>query len=152
MTSQCDVHNILYINPGKIHKCSISNNLHVTGKQDFKFFFSFPNFYSNDQEQHRNSCKSSFFAVHWLLFISTFTPLLLPVGAVFALMEHLSVCEELVRELLLDLPLLSSPVILLCMNKELRNQCLLLLQRRPTNSHVEREVMGDECSHFTSVP
>ncbi|XP_034545838.1 uncharacterized protein LOC117817313 isoform X1 [Notolabrus celidotus] len=54
-------------------------------------------------------------------------------GAVFALMEHPSVCQEMVRDLLLDLPLLSSPIILLCMNKELRNQCVLLLQRKPAN-------------------
>ncbi|KAA8589069.1 hypothetical protein FQN60_010414 [Etheostoma spectabile] len=60
-------------------------------------------------------------------------------GAVFALMAHLSVCHEMVRDLLLDLPLLSSPIILLCMNKELRNQCVLLLQRKHTNHHLERK-------------
>ncbi|KAL7396010.1 hypothetical protein ABVT39_027208 [Epinephelus coioides] len=54
-------------------------------------------------------------------------------------MEHLSVCHEMVRDLLLDLPLLSSPIILLCMNKELRNQCLLLLQRNPTNHYMEKK-------------
>ncbi|KAK9517890.1 hypothetical protein VZT92_023227 [Zoarces viviparus] len=54
-------------------------------------------------------------------------------GAVFALMKHLSVCQEMVRDFLLDLPLLSSPIILLCMKKELRSQCLVLLQRNPTN-------------------
>ncbi|XP_037635915.1 uncharacterized protein LOC119494248 [Sebastes umbrosus] len=60
-------------------------------------------------------------------------------GAVFALTEHLSVCEEMVRDLLLDLPLLSSPIILLCMNKELRNQCLLLLQRNSVNHYMEKK-------------
>lgn len=48
-------------------------------------------------------------------------------------------CQEMVRDLLLDLPLLFSPVILLCMNKELRNQCLLLLQRNPTNHYMEKK-------------
>lgn len=52
-------------------------------------------------------------------------------------MDHPSVCQEMVRDLLLDLPLLSSPLILLCVNKELRNQCLLLLQRKPTNNYVK---------------
>lgn len=50
-------------------------------------------------------------------------------------MEHQSVCLETVRDFLLDLPLLSNPIILLCMNKELRKQCLLLLQRNPTNHY-----------------
>lgn len=59
------------------------------------------------------------------------------VGAVFALMNHPSVCQEMVRELVLDLPLLSSPVILLCMNKELRNQCMRLLQRDSSRLYVE---------------
>lgn len=54
-------------------------------------------------------------------------------------MEHTSVCQEMVRDLLLDLPLLSSPIILLCMNKELRNQCLLLLQRHPTDHYMEKK-------------
>lgn len=44
-------------------------------------------------------------------------------------MNHPSVCQEIVRDLLMDLPLLSSPIILLCMNKELRKQCVRLLQR-----------------------
>ncbi|XP_023257920.1 uncharacterized protein LOC111652043 [Seriola lalandi dorsalis] len=60
-------------------------------------------------------------------------------GAIFALMEHPSVCQEMVRDLLLDLPLLSSPVILLCMNKELRNHCLLLLQRNPANHYMRKK-------------
>ncbi|XP_059201658.1 uncharacterized protein LOC131981403 [Centropristis striata] len=60
-------------------------------------------------------------------------------GAVFALMDHSSVCQETVRDLLLDLPLLSSPIILLCMNKELRNQSLLLLRRYPTSHHMEKK-------------
>lgn len=59
------------------------------------------------------------------------------IGAVFALMKHSSVCQEMVRDLLLDLPVLSSPIILLCMNKELRNQCVLLLQRNPTGHYME---------------
>lgn len=54
-------------------------------------------------------------------------------GAVFALMDHPSVCQEMVRDLLMDLPLLSNPIILLCMNKELRNQCLLLLFRHTSS-------------------
>nr|XP_043896991.1 uncharacterized protein LOC122778906 [Solea senegalensis] len=60
-------------------------------------------------------------------------------GAVFALMERLSVCQEMVRDLLLDLPVLSSPVILLCMNKELRSQCLMLLQRSTTSHYVRKK-------------
>lgn len=59
------------------------------------------------------------------------------IGAVFALMKHSSVCQEMVRDLLLDLPVLSSPIILLCMNKELRTQCVLLLQRNPTGYYME---------------
>lgn len=39
--------------------------------------------------------------------------------------------------MVLDLPLLSSPVILLCMNKELRNQCMRLLQRDSSRLYVE---------------
>lgn len=54
---------------------------------------------------------------------------LLASGAVFALIDHPSVCQEIVRDLLMDLTLLSNPIILLCMNKELRNQCWLLLCR-----------------------
>ncbi|XP_044061250.1 uncharacterized protein LOC122880309 isoform X2 [Siniperca chuatsi] len=61
-------------------------------------------------------------------------------GAVFALMAHPSVCQEMVRDLLLDLSLLSSPIILLCMNKELRNQCLLLLQRKPANHYMGEKI------------
>ncbi|GLD62055.1 uncharacterized protein AKAME5_001381000 [Lates japonicus] len=57
-------------------------------------------------------------------------------GAVFALMEHPCLCQEMVRDFLLDLPVLSSPIILLCMNKELRDQCLLLLQRNPANHNM----------------
>ena len=45
-------------------------------------------------------------------------------------MERPSVCQEMVRDVLLDLPLISSPVILFCMNKELRNQGLLILRCR----------------------
>lgn len=52
-------------------------------------------------------------------------------------MKHTSVCQEMVRDLLLDLPLLSSPIILLYMNKELRNQCVRLLQRNPNSYHME---------------
>lgn len=52
-------------------------------------------------------------------------------------MDHPSVCQEMVRELVLDLPLLSSPVILLCMNKELRSQCMRLLQRDSSRLYVE---------------
>lgn len=59
-------------------------------------------------------------------------------GAVFALMKHQSVCQEMVRDLLLDLPLLSNPVILLCMNKELRNQCVLLLWRDTSSLYMEK--------------
>ncbi|KAK2849316.1 hypothetical protein Q5P01_009150 [Channa striata] len=59
-------------------------------------------------------------------------------GAVFALMEQPSICHETVTDLLLDLPLLSSPIILLCMNKELRNQCLFLLQRKHSNRYMEK--------------
>lgn len=59
------------------------------------------------------------------------------IGAVFALMNHPTVCQEMVRDLLLDLPLLSSPIILLCMNKELRNQCMLLLQRNPASHYIK---------------
>ncbi|KAM7389582.1 hypothetical protein PAMP_023548 [Pampus punctatissimus] len=65
-------------------------------------------------------------------------------GAVFALMEHHSVCQEMFRDLLLDLPLLSSPIILLCMNIELRNQCLLLLQRNTSNMGKKSISMIDE--------
>ncbi|KAM3613174.1 uncharacterized protein V6R79_021910 [Siganus canaliculatus] len=60
-------------------------------------------------------------------------------SAVFTLMKHSSCCQEMVRDLLLDLPLLLSPVILLCMNKELRNQCLLLLLRSPANLYMEKK-------------
>ncbi|XP_059918086.1 uncharacterized protein LOC132465466 [Gadus macrocephalus] len=49
-------------------------------------------------------------------------------GAAFSLMDRPSVCQEMVRDVLLDLPLISSPVILFCMNKELRNQGLLILR------------------------
>lgn len=52
-------------------------------------------------------------------------------------MNHPSVCQEMFRDLLLDLPLLSSPVILLCMNKELRKQCVGLLQRKPSRRYIE---------------
>nr|XP_046262218.1 uncharacterized protein LOC124068228 [Scatophagus argus] len=61
-------------------------------------------------------------------------------GAVFALMEHLSVCQEMVRDFLLDLPLLASPMILLCMNKELRNQCVLLLHRNTASHYMEKKI------------
>ena len=44
-------------------------------------------------------------------------------------MKKPSVCEEMVRDLLLDLPLVASPVILLCTNKELRRHTLMLLRR-----------------------
>ncbi|KAK2903993.1 hypothetical protein Q8A73_010650 [Channa argus] len=60
-------------------------------------------------------------------------------SAVFALMEQPSMCHEMVTDLLLDLHLLSSPIILLCMNKELRNQCMFLLQRKPTDRYMEKE-------------
>ena len=56
--------------------------------------------------------------------------LCLPLGAAFSLMERPSVCQEMVRDVLLDLPLISSPVILFCMNTELRNQGLLILRCR----------------------
>ena len=69
--------------------------------------------------------------------------LIVCLGAVFALMKHTSVCQEMVRDFLLDLPLLSSPVILLCMNKELRNQCLLLLQRNPNNDSVNTKSISN---------
>lgn len=59
------------------------------------------------------------------------------IGAAFALIDHPSVCQEMVRDLVLDLPLFSSPVILLCMNKELRNQCLQLLQRNSASHYKE---------------
>lgn len=44
-------------------------------------------------------------------------------------MEEPTVCQETVKEFLLDLPLISGPVVLLCMNKELQTQCLILLKR-----------------------
>ncbi|KAJ8254922.1 hypothetical protein GJAV_G00198880 [Gymnothorax javanicus] len=53
----------------------------------------------------------------------------IPGGAFSLLAEH-KICLETVVEFLLDLPVLSSPIILLCMNKELRDQCVLLLQRK----------------------
>lgn len=59
------------------------------------------------------------------------------VGAVFALMNHPSVCQEMIREFVLDLPLLSSPIILLCMNKELRKQCMRLLHRDSSRHYVK---------------
>ncbi|CAN9514856.1 unnamed protein product [Ophioblennius macclurei] len=65
-------------------------------------------------------------------------------GAVFAMMKHSSVCQEMVRDLLLDLPLLSSPIILLCMNKELRNQCVLLLHRNPPDHNGGTKNKTDE--------
>lgn len=61
------------------------------------------------------------------------SPTVLASGAVFALMDPPSVCQEIVQDLLMDLPLLSNPIILLCMNKELRNQCLLLLRRHTSS-------------------
>lgn len=54
-------------------------------------------------------------------------------GAVFAVMDHPCICQEIVQDLLMDLPLLSNPIILLCMNKELRNQCVLLLCRHTSS-------------------
>lgn len=64
--------------------------------------------------------------------------ILCTIGAVFALIDHPSVCQETIRDLLLDLPLISSPIILLCMNKELRNQCVLLLQRNSSDHYMEK--------------
>ena len=82
---------------------------------------------------------------------SNHEPLLCSLGAVFALMEQLSVCQEMVRDLLLDLPLLSSPVILLCMNKELRNQCLLLLQRSSANHYTGRKALSQSDEQHKSL-
>ncbi|KAK5864987.1 hypothetical protein PBY51_016183 [Eleginops maclovinus] len=73
-------------------------------------------------------------------------------GSVFALMKHTSVCQEMIRDFLLDLPLLSSPVILLCMNKELRNQCLLLLQRNPNNNNsVNKKSIGNTDKQYKNL-
>lgn len=72
------------------------------------------------------------------------------IGAVFALMDHPSVCHEMVRDLLLDLPLLLSPIILLCMNKELRNQSLLLLQRNPTDLYMKERSISKTDEHHKS--
>ncbi|KAJ8338398.1 hypothetical protein SKAU_G00373640 [Synaphobranchus kaupii] len=47
-------------------------------------------------------------------------------GVFSLLAEQQKICLETVMEFLLDLPILSNPVILLCMNKELRDQCVLL--------------------------
>ncbi|XP_041699645.1 visual pigment-like receptor peropsin [Coregonus clupeaformis] len=52
-------------------------------------------------------------------------------GGIFTLMEEHTVCQEMVKEFLLDLPLLSSPIILLCMNKELQTHCVTLLKCKP---------------------
>ena len=78
-----------------------------------------------------SGCLSFFF----FLSFSIFSPYY--VGAVFAMINHPSVCQEMVRDLVLDLPLLSSPVILLCMNKELRNHCVQLLQRNSSRHYME---------------
>ncbi|KAJ8390084.1 hypothetical protein AAFF_G00110980 [Aldrovandia affinis] len=56
-------------------------------------------------------------------------------GGVFSLLAEQKVCLETVMEFLLDLPLLSCPIILLCMNKDLRDQCVLILQRKACSQH-----------------
>ncbi|XP_035267135.1 uncharacterized protein LOC118224069 [Anguilla anguilla] len=56
-------------------------------------------------------------------------------GGAFSLLAEQKICLETVMEFLQDLPNLSSPIILLCMNKELRDQCVLLLQRRACSQH-----------------
>lgn len=85
------------------------------------------------------ACKDhsnlSFLFMFWLFFFC----FVFCVGAVFVLINHPSVCQEMVRDLVLDLPLLSSPIILLCMNKELRNQCMQLLQRNSSSHYKEGE-------------
>ncbi|CAB1458840.1 unnamed protein product [Pleuronectes platessa] len=83
--------------------------------------------------------------------ISTITFTAHAPGAVFALMEHLSVCQEMVRDLLLDLPLLSSPVILLCMNKELRSHCLLLVKRSTANHYMGKKSLSQSDEQHKSL-
>ncbi|XP_019901465.2 uncharacterized protein LOC109615708 [Esox lucius] len=64
-------------------------------------------------------------------------------GGVFTLMNEPTVCQEMVKEFLLDLPLISSPIVLLCMNKELRTPCLTLLKHK-AGSHSEKDKSGSE--------
>nr|XP_046181010.1 uncharacterized protein LOC124011603 [Oncorhynchus gorbuscha] len=54
-------------------------------------------------------------------------------GGIFTLMKEPTVCQEMVEEFLLDLPLFSSPIVLLCMNKELQTHCVTLLKRKPVS-------------------
>ncbi|XP_041931254.1 uncharacterized protein LOC121694922 [Alosa sapidissima] len=74
-------------------------------------------------------------------------------GGVFAVMEEPTVCQETVKEFLLDLPLISGPIVLLCMNKELQSQCLILLKCQPTDhqSSSQTPTASDEQRKFLNT-
>ena len=84
--------------------------------------------------------SSPFFLCLPLSFSHPLLLLLSPPGGVFSLMEQPSVCQEMVKDFLMDLPLMSSPVVLLCMNKELQMHCHRMLQRRPHRSQRSRDL------------
>ncbi|KAL2077462.1 hypothetical protein ACEWY4_026966 [Coilia grayii] len=81
------------------------------------------------RSQETNKRLAKMFSIIALITLLAHLP-----GGVFALVEEPSVCQETVREFLLDLPLISGPIVLLCMNKELQTQCVILLKRRSAES------------------
>lgn len=94
----------------------------------FKYLHHTDNGKTDMQPACKDHNNKSFVFLFWLLLF---------LGAVFALINDPNVCQEMVRDLVLDLPLLSSPIILLCLNKELRNQCMQLLKRN-SSSHYRK--------------
>lgn len=69
------------------------------------------------------------------------------------MMEEPTVCQETIKEFLLDLPLISGPIVLLCMNKELQTQCLILLKRRSAHpqSSSQSHTASDEKRKFLNT-
>ncbi|KAJ8015016.1 hypothetical protein DPEC_G00021760 [Dallia pectoralis] len=93
-------------------------------------------------EMHRsqevNKKIAKVFSVICLITILAQVP-----GGVFTLMNEPTVCREMVKEFLMDLPVISNPIVLLCMNKELQTPCLTLLKHK-AGSHREKNKSGSD--------
>ncbi|KAL7863764.1 hypothetical protein SRHO_G00127480 [Serrasalmus rhombeus] len=110
------------------------------------------------RSQADNKKLAKIFSVISLITLTAHIP-----GGVLSLLEEHTVCQEAVKEFLMDLPLLSSPIVLLCTNKELRTRLLNLLVHRMDIYRSSRSTSGtcsvktqnepeETCDSQTSAP
>ncbi|KAI4887886.1 hypothetical protein NFI96_000719 [Prochilodus magdalenae] len=77
------------------------------------------------RSQAANKKLAMIFSVISLITLTAHIP-----GGVLSITEEHMVCHETAKEFLMDLPLLTSPIVLLCTNTELRTHLLTLLKHK----------------------